>query len=51
MWGRGRYNAVGGLYDLVSLEPLLYRRPRRDSRSVSWTFNPGQALTLTVATA
>jgi ubiquinone/menaquinone biosynthesis C-methylase UbiE len=30
MWGRGRYNAVGGLYDLVSLEPLLYRRPRRD---------------------
>jgi len=30
MWGRGRDNAVGGLYDLVSLEPLLYRRPRRD---------------------
>jgi SAM-dependent methyltransferase len=30
VWGRGRYNAVGGLYDLVSLEPLLYRRPRRD---------------------
>jgi len=30
VWGRGRDNAVGGLYDLVSLEPLLYRRPRRD---------------------
>ena len=30
MWGKGRDNAVGGLYDLVSLEPLLYRRPRRD---------------------
>jgi len=30
VWGRGRDNAVGGLYDLVSLEPLRYRRPRRD---------------------
>jgi len=30
VWGSGRDNAVGGLYDLVSLEPLLYRRPRRD---------------------
>ncbi len=45
MWGTGRFNAVGGLYDLVSLEPLLYRRPRRDSLR-QLDLQPGTSLDL-----